>query len=150
MSRYLEIITKILLSYVIFHIICWILFDKIIILVLVLFSHRCCLHLTSLFALFLFLLRKLTSGAFTIDSPTPTLERNLNEHPIVQTGNTVFSLAYLNVKLEQHNLILEAYIDTIKCLIYSDVRSPRPTHIQKHHEYIIYQQKNILLNLRER
>jgi hypothetical protein len=29
-----------------------------------------------------FLLCRLTSGAFTIDSSTPTLRRNLNEHPI--------------------------------------------------------------------
>jgi hypothetical protein len=34
------------------------------------------------FALFVFLLCKLTSGTFTIDSSTPTLRRNLNEHPI--------------------------------------------------------------------
>jgi hypothetical protein len=32
--------------------------------------------------LFGFLLCRLTSGAFTIDSSTPTLRINLNEHPI--------------------------------------------------------------------
>jgi hypothetical protein len=37
-------------------------------------------RLTSLFALFVFLLCRLTSGAFTIDSSTPTLRKNLNEH----------------------------------------------------------------------
>jgi hypothetical protein len=41
-----------------------------------------CLNLTTLFALFVFLLCRLTSGAFTIDSSTPTLTINLNEHPI--------------------------------------------------------------------
>jgi ABC-type thiamin/hydroxymethylpyrimidine transport system permease subunit len=41
------------------------------------------LNLTSLFALFVFLLCRLTSGAFTIESLTPTLRRNLNEHPIL-------------------------------------------------------------------
>jgi hypothetical protein len=40
------------------------------------------LNLTSLFALFVFLLYTLTSGAITIDSSTPTLRINLNEHPI--------------------------------------------------------------------
>jgi hypothetical protein len=39
-----------------------------------------CLNLTSLFALFVFLLCRLASGAFTIDFSTPTLRRNLNEH----------------------------------------------------------------------
>jgi hypothetical protein len=33
-----------------------------------------------------FLLCRLTSGAFTIDSSTPTLRRNLNEHPIFIFG----------------------------------------------------------------
>jgi hypothetical protein len=42
----------------------------------------CCSNITSLFALFVFLLCRLTSGAFTIDSSTPTLTGNLNEHPI--------------------------------------------------------------------
>jgi hypothetical protein len=42
-----------------------------------------CLDLTSLFALFVFLLCRLTSGAFTIDSSTPTLRINLNEHTIL-------------------------------------------------------------------
>jgi hypothetical protein len=42
-----------------------------------------CLNLTSLFALFVFLLCKLTSGgAFTIDSST--LMGNLNEHPTMK------------------------------------------------------------------
>jgi hypothetical protein len=44
-----------------------------------------CLNLTSLFALFVFLLCRLTSGAFTNDSSTPTSRRNLNEHPIEGT-----------------------------------------------------------------
>jgi hypothetical protein len=30
----------------------------------------------------MFLMCRLTRGAFTIDSSTPTLRRNLNEHPI--------------------------------------------------------------------
>jgi hypothetical protein len=38
--------------------------------------------LTSLFALFVFSLCRLTSGAFTIDSSTPKLTGILNEHPI--------------------------------------------------------------------
>jgi hypothetical protein len=38
--------------------------------------------LTSLFALFVFSLCRLTSGAFTIDSSAPTLTGILNEHPI--------------------------------------------------------------------
>jgi hypothetical protein len=42
-----------------------------------------CSNLTSLFALFVFLLCRLTSGAFTIDSLTLTLMRNLNEHSIL-------------------------------------------------------------------
>jgi hypothetical protein len=33
-----------------------------------------CLNLSSLFALFVFLLHKMTSGAFTIDSSLPTLD----------------------------------------------------------------------------
>jgi hypothetical protein len=37
------------------------------------------------FALFAFLLYRLTSGVFTIDSSTPTLRINLNEHPIEYT-----------------------------------------------------------------
>jgi hypothetical protein len=45
-------------------------------------SRISCLNLTSLFALFVFLLCRLTRSAFTIDSSTPTLRRNLNEHPI--------------------------------------------------------------------
>jgi hypothetical protein len=49
-------------------------------------SRISCLNLTSLFALFLFSLCRLTSGAFTIDSSTPTLKRNLNEHPIQLDG----------------------------------------------------------------
>jgi hypothetical protein len=46
-----------------------------------------CLNLTSLFALFVFLLCRLTSGAFTIDFSTTTLRINLNEHqiPIIQS-----------------------------------------------------------------
>jgi hypothetical protein len=38
---------------------------------------------TSLFALFVFLLFRLTCSAFTDDSSTPTLTINLNEHPIL-------------------------------------------------------------------
>jgi hypothetical protein len=41
-------------------------------------SRISCLNLTSLIALFVFLL----CGAFTIHSSTPTLKINLNEHPI--------------------------------------------------------------------
>jgi hypothetical protein len=33
--------------------------------------------------LFVFLFCRLMSGAFTIDSSTPTLRINLNEHPIL-------------------------------------------------------------------
>jgi hypothetical protein len=44
-------------------------------------SRISCLNLTSLFVLFVFLLCRLMSGAFTIDSSTLTLRRNLNEHP---------------------------------------------------------------------
>jgi hypothetical protein len=40
------------------------------------------LNLTSLFGLFVFLLRSLTSGAFTIDSSTPALRIKLTENPI--------------------------------------------------------------------
>jgi hypothetical protein len=40
------------------------------------------LNLISVFTLFVFLLCRLTSGAFTIDYSTPTLRRNLNEHPV--------------------------------------------------------------------
>jgi hypothetical protein len=40
------------------------------------------LNITSLFALFVFLFCRRTSGAFTIDSSTPTLTINLNEHAI--------------------------------------------------------------------
>jgi hypothetical protein len=40
-------------------------------------------NLTSLFALFVFLFCRVTSGAFTIDSSTPTSTRNFNEHPIL-------------------------------------------------------------------
>jgi hypothetical protein len=39
-------------------------------------------QLFQLFPMFVFLLCRLTSGAFKIDSSTPTLRRNLNEHPI--------------------------------------------------------------------
>jgi hypothetical protein len=46
-------------------------------------SRISCLNLTYFFALVVFLLRKLTSGAFTIDSSTPTLRINLNEHRIL-------------------------------------------------------------------
>jgi hypothetical protein len=45
-------------------------------------SRISCLNLTSLFALFVFLVCRLTSVAFTINSSTPTLRINLNEHPI--------------------------------------------------------------------
>jgi hypothetical protein len=45
-------------------------------------SRISCLNLTSLFALFVFLLCKLRSGVFIIDSSTPTLRIHLNEHPI--------------------------------------------------------------------
>jgi hypothetical protein len=41
-----------------------------------------CLNLTSLLAFFVFLLCRLTNGAFTIESSAPTLRINLNEHPI--------------------------------------------------------------------
>jgi hypothetical protein len=41
-----------------------------------------CLNLTSLFTLFVFLVCKLTSGAFTINSSTSTLRGNLNKQPI--------------------------------------------------------------------
>jgi hypothetical protein len=44
-------------------------------------SRISCLNLTSLFVLFVFLLCRLMSGAFTIDSSTLILRRNLNEHP---------------------------------------------------------------------
>jgi hypothetical protein len=43
--------------------------------------------LTSIFALFVFLLCRLTSGAFTIDSSTLTLRINLNEHLIESRCN---------------------------------------------------------------
>jgi hypothetical protein len=46
-----------------------------------------CLNLISLLALFRFLLCRLTSGAFTIDSSTPTLRINLNEHPMYYSRN---------------------------------------------------------------
>jgi hypothetical protein len=53
-------------------------------------SRISCLNLTSLFALYVFWLYRLTSGAFTIYFSTPTLGRNLNEHPIlVFQRNTV-------------------------------------------------------------
>jgi hypothetical protein len=39
-------------------------------------------NLTSLFALFMFFICRLTNGAFTIDSSTPTLTGILNELPI--------------------------------------------------------------------
>jgi hypothetical protein len=45
-------------------------------------SRISCLNLTSLFALFVFLVCRLTSVAFTINSSTPTLRINLNEHPM--------------------------------------------------------------------
>jgi hypothetical protein len=45
-------------------------------------SRISCLNLTSLFAMFVFIFCRLTSGAFTIDSSTPTFRINLNEHPI--------------------------------------------------------------------
>jgi hypothetical protein len=41
------------------------------------------LNLTSLFALFVFLLCRLASGAFTIDSSTPTLRIKLNEQHLI-------------------------------------------------------------------
>jgi hypothetical protein len=43
-------------------------------------SRISCLNLTPLFVLFVFLQCRLTSGAFTIDSSTPTMRINLNEH----------------------------------------------------------------------
>jgi hypothetical protein len=46
-------------------------------------DHIRCLNLTLLFALFVFLVCRLTSGAFTIDFSTPTLRIHLNEHPIL-------------------------------------------------------------------
>jgi hypothetical protein len=46
-----------------------------------------CLNLTSLFALFVFLLCRLTSGAFTIYSSMPTLSSNLNEHLYITITN---------------------------------------------------------------
>jgi hypothetical protein len=45
-------------------------------------SRISCLNLTSLFALFVFLLCRLTRGAFTINTSRPILTENLNEHPI--------------------------------------------------------------------
>jgi hypothetical protein len=51
-------------------------------------SRISCLNLTSLFALFVFLLCRLTSGAFTINPSMLTLKRNLNEHPIQLEGST--------------------------------------------------------------
>jgi hypothetical protein len=52
-----------------------------------------CLILTSLFAFFfVFNLQvddRLTSGAFTIDSSTPTLTGNFSEHPIQCNQNTI-------------------------------------------------------------
>jgi ABC-type polysaccharide/polyol phosphate export permease len=45
-------------------------------------SRISCLNLTSLFALFVFLLCRLRSGVFIIDSSTPTFRIHLNEHPI--------------------------------------------------------------------
>jgi hypothetical protein len=45
-------------------------------------THHGSANLTSLFALFLFLICRLTSGAFTIDL-TQTLRRNLSEQPIL-------------------------------------------------------------------
>jgi hypothetical protein len=38
-----------------------------------------CLNLTAFFALFVFLLCRMTNGTFTIESSTPTLRINLNE-----------------------------------------------------------------------
>jgi hypothetical protein len=54
----------------------------------------------SLFALFVFLLCRLTSGAFTVDSSTPTLRINLNKHLIL---NKIYksSRDYLEMKLKQ-------------------------------------------------
>jgi hypothetical protein len=45
-----------------------------------------CLNLTSLFALFVFLLGRQASGAFTIDSSIPTLRIIKNEHWIEVIG----------------------------------------------------------------
>jgi hypothetical protein len=45
-------------------------------------SRISCLNITPLFALFVFLLLRLTSGAFTIGSSTPTLTRHSHQYPI--------------------------------------------------------------------
>jgi hypothetical protein len=71
-----------------------------------------CLNLTSLFALFVFLLSRLTSGAIPIDSSMPTLRRNLNEHPILQTiknGFEIEQLKHFNLKPKE---ILRLYKNT--------------------------------------
>jgi hypothetical protein len=57
-------------------------------------------NLTSLFVLFVFLLCRLTSGAFTIDSSTSTLRIDLNEHPIY---------LYLHLKMTLNVRICENY-----------------------------------------
>jgi hypothetical protein len=50
------------------------------------------LKLTSLIALFVFLLCRVTSGAFTIDSSTPIFRINLNEHPILLNFNEILHI----------------------------------------------------------
>jgi hypothetical protein len=61
-------------------------------------SRISCLNLTSLFALFVFLVCRLTSGAFTINSSSPTLRRNLNEHPIYKYGEVKKNIEKIKIQ----------------------------------------------------
>jgi hypothetical protein len=70
------------------------------------------LNLTSLFALFVFLLSRVASGVIPIDSSMPTLRRNLNEQPILQTiknGFEIEQLKHFNLKPKD---ILRLYKNT--------------------------------------
>jgi hypothetical protein len=71
---------------------------------IVIASRISCLNLTSLFVLFVFLHCRLTSGAFTIDSSTPTFRINLNEHPI--------SYETKNFQNESVNHIFNLFLET--------------------------------------
>jgi hypothetical protein len=72
-------------------------------------SRISCLNLTSLFALFVFLLCRLTSG--DPKSSIPTLRRHLNEHPIVEDyHNNKISKSpkkYFNAKLNVCTVFIE-------------------------------------------
>jgi hypothetical protein len=72
-------------------------------------SRISCLNLTSLFALYVFLLSRLTSGAFTIYFSTPTLRRSLNEHPVLVFQRNIVKCSHFSSNQHQQCISSSLY-----------------------------------------